>query len=339
MIHEALYFDLLENQAVKCRLCPAECRLKPGRRGICRSRFNLDGVLKTDNFGEAVTIALDPIEKKPLYHFFPGSEIVSLGPNCCNLNCMNCQNWQISQETANTFYIAPDQLPGVVSQYDSIGVAYTYTEPMMWYEYILEAGSAIHEAGLVNVAVSNGYINPEPLKRLLPFIDAFNIDLKGMRPEFYRRVCKGKLDPVLDVIRIIADSPSHLEITNLIIPGLNDTDDDFHKLAGFVASVDRTIPLHLSAYHPSYKMDAPATRPDSILVAHAIAREYLDFVYVGNVAIEGYSNTICSSCGTILAKRTWRHTTLPGVTDLGTCAACGEPAPFILAGDFERNRA
>lgn len=331
MIREALYFDRHGDNQVVCHLCPAACRLKPGQRGICHCRYNDGGTLKTDNFGETVTIALDPIEKKPLYHFHPGSVIISIGANGCNLACQHCQNWQISQEKVATTYIAPEDLPNVGSQKGSIGIAYTYTEPMIWYEYLLEAAPRVRAAGLVNVLVTNGYINLDPLERLLPFIDAFNIDLKGMRPEFYTHVCKGKLEPVLDVIRAVAASRAHLELTYLIIPDLNDADDDFHKLGEFIKTVNPLIPLHLSAYHPSYKMNKPPTSVAVIKSAYDIVRQYLSHVFVGNLDIEGCSDTICLSCGRKLVERQGYRIRLSGIESDGRCRGCGTMSGIIMS--------
>jgi pyruvate formate lyase activating enzyme len=286
--------------------------------------------LKTDNFGETVTVAIDPIEKKPLYHFHPDNGIVSIGPNSCSLSCRNCQNWQISQEEQTTRYIAPENLSQIASQQDSIGVAYTYTEPIMWYEYILEAAPQVRGEGMVNVMVSNGYINPEPLQQLLPLIDAFNIDLKSMKPEFYRRICKGKLEPILDAIRMISDSPAHLEVTNLVIPGLNDSDDDFRKLGEFLASLNPAIPLHLSAYHASYKMNQPPTPRETLLRAHKIAREYMSYVFVGNMEIKNCSNSYCPGCNNTLIERSHYRVRITGMDDDGLCKKCGRKSDMIL---------
>jgi len=330
MIHDARYFSTLENTNVQCQLCPARCVLKPGQYGICGSRYNDDGRLKTDNFGETVTVALDPIEKKPLYHFLPTSDIISIGPNGCNLSCRHCQNWQISQEKTATTYIEPDMLPRIAGQKDSVGVAYTYTEPLIWIEYILAAAPRIREAGLVNVVVSNGYINPEPLGDILPYIDAFNIDLKGMRPEFYTKVCRGELEPVLEVIKAIAASDSHLEVTNLVIPELNDSDKDFHDLGRFLASTDKSIPLHISAYHPSYKMDKPMTPTETLMRGGEILSQYLDFVFVGNVRMDKYSHTACANCGHLLIRRTGYHVVVCGLDENSACQKCGTPSKIRL---------
>ncbi|MEE9443381.1 MAG: AmmeMemoRadiSam system radical SAM enzyme [candidate division Zixibacteria bacterium] len=322
MIREALYQKKLQNNRVQCLLCPALCRLKPGKRGICHSRFNKDGRLVTDNFGETVTIAIDPIEKKPLYHFKPITSIVSIGANGCNLSCRHCQNWQISQEKVPTVYIAPEKLPGIGAQKDSIGIAYTYTEPFIWFEYILDAAPQVKKAGLDNVIVSNGYINSEPLEKLLPYIDAFNIDLKGMKPEFYKRICKGRLEPVLEVIKLIEKSPAHLELTNLIIPGLNDDDDDFQKLGEFVNSVNKTIPVHLSAYHPSYQLNNPPTPEKTMRRAYSILKKYVNNVFVGNMNIEGLADSRCPSCDQVIIRRQGYRIEMTGLDESGVCSLC-----------------
>lgn len=330
MIREARYYSKLDDTRVRCDLCPAECKLKSGQRGICHSRYNESNRLVTDNFGETVTLAIDPIEKKPLYHFYPGEDIASIGVNGCNLSCKHCQNWEISQGQVPTRYIDPKQLPEIGAQRGSIGIAYTYTEPVIWFEYILEAAPLVREVGLVNVLVTNGYINPEPLRELLPLVDAFNVDLKAMRPEFYRRICKGRLEPVLEAIRIIADSPSHLEITYLIIPELNDSDDDFRKLGEFLISVDRKIPLHLSAYYPAYQLDKPATPRRTMLRACEILEQYVSYVFVGNMQIEGRSDTYCPECGHTLVERLWYRIQVSGLDADGSCRNCGHKADIIV---------
>lgn len=322
MIYPAAHFDRLESGVVVCRLCPADCRLTKGKRGICESRFNQDGALVTDNYGEAVTLALDPIEKKPLYHFYPGTQILSTGPNCCNLGCTFCQNWLISQRRAQTNYISPEQLVTLAKKNGSLGLAFTYTEPMVWFEYIMDTAPLARSAGLKVVLVSNGYLNPEPMKELLAVTDAFNIDLKGIRERFYLRVCKGKLAPVLENIRRIAASSAHLEITNLIIPGENDSDADIADLISFVASVSDRIPLHFSAYHPDYQMDRPATPLSTLLRARRLTEGVLKHVYIGNIRGDEDNNTRCPECGHLLIQRRGFGAEIRGLTG-GRCAACG----------------
>lgn len=328
MKRKAEYFESLPGSNVICHLCPAECHLKDGKSGICGCRRNAGGELVTDNYGELVTLATDPIEKKPLYHFYPGSQILSTGANGCNFGCLHCQNWMISQEKTSTVSVMPEKLVTLAGQEGSIGIAFTYTEPMIWYEYIIDSAPLLRQAGYKVVLVSNGYINPEPLDNLVELIDAVNIDLKGIRPEFYKRVCKGKIEPILNNIRRVKESGVHLELTNLLIPGQNDSDLDIRNLVEFVASVSDSIPLHLSAYHPAHKLKTGATDDETMLKAYEIAAECLKFVYVGNVAFPGYSDTICPGCDQLLIKRTAYETAVLGLKE-GKCADCGYDTGII----------
>ena len=322
MIHKAAYFTKLDNGKVECQLCPLACKLDDGEAGICRSRFASDGELLTSNFGELVTLAVDPIEKKPLYHFYPGSKILSTGPNCCNLGCRHCQNWSISQQTTRTQYVAPEELVAMTVRDGSIGVAFTYTEPMIWYEYIMATAPLLKKAGLKVVLVTNGFINPEPLEDLIKVSDAMNIDLKSINPAFYKKICKGRLEPVKESIQRVAQSDCHLEITNLIIPGKNDAVDELEQLFEFIESISPEIPLHLSAYHPSYEMTAPATSVATLIQAREMALKRLKFVYIGNVRVDGASDTKCPECGEMLITRASHP---PQITSLkkGRCTSCG----------------
>jgi len=328
MIKQAAYSERIGEDKVKCNLCPAECLLKNDQKGICQCRYNREGELVTDNYGELVTLAIDPIEKKPLYHFYPTSDILSTGPNGCNLKCINCQNWTISQKRVRTSYLSPEALLKETKKSNTIGIAFTYTEPVIWYEYIMDTAPLLKEAGLKTVLVSNGYINPEPLDDLLEYVDAVNVDLKGIRQEFYKKVCKGKLDPVLDTIKKIAASKTHLEITNLIIPTLNDSEEDMIKLFDFVASVSNMIPLHLSAYHPDHKLNIPRTPVETLLRAHDLAQERLKYVFIGNVAIEGSGDSFCPNCNSILIERSGFYTKIMGMND-SKCSECGAETGII----------
>jgi pyruvate formate lyase activating enzyme len=298
------------------------CILEENKTGNCGSRFNRNGKLVVDNFGELVSACIDPIEKKPLYHFYPGSVIFSIGANGCNFSCDNCQNWEISQEKVQTRYVSPENLAEFAGRDNSIGVAYTYTEPLIWFEYILQTGRLIKEVGLKNVLVTNGSINPKPLERLLPVIDAANVDLKSMQPSFYRKICKGKLEPVLRNIKRFYDAGVHLEITNLLITGLNDSDEDLNQLVDFVASISPSIPLHFSAYYPTYKMDRPPTSPDKLLRAFDIASRKLDFVFLGNVRLPEKSDSRCPKCRTTVISRDGYSINLAGLRN-GFCSKCG----------------
>ncbi|MDH3891488.1 MAG: AmmeMemoRadiSam system radical SAM enzyme [candidate division Zixibacteria bacterium] len=328
MHKEAAFYQPLPNNQVQCELCPAECKLDEGKVGICGCRFNKQGKLFTDNYGQAVTLGVDPIEKKPLYHFYPGTDILSTGANGCNLGCLHCQNWSISQTKTQTEYVAPETLVEVAQRHDSTGVAFTYTEPMIWYEYIMDAAPLLHQADLKVVLVTNGYIMPQPLATLVEYIDAANVDLKGMRPEFYAKICKGKLEPVLQTIETLAASDVHLEVTNLLIPGKNDSDEDIAGLVDFVASLSVDIPLHLSAYHPQYKLNVNATPADTMLRARALAQEKLNHVFLGNIASDEGSDSTCAGCGHTLIRRLGYRTEVVGING-AVCAECGRATTIV----------
>ena len=321
MIRTASYFKKTDGNSVQCQLCPADCLLSEGKTGICGSRFNRGGELMTDNYGELVTFAVDPIEKKPLYHFYPSSDILSTGANGCNFGCLNCQNWTISQQKVKTITVTPEQLVELAKQHKTIGVAFTYTEPMIWFEYIMDCAPLLHEAGLKVVLVSNGYVNSEPLEELLVYIDAINIDLKSIRSDFYKEMCKGKLEPVLKNIKTIAESKTHLELTNLIIPGKNDSNEDLSEWVDFVASVSDKIPVHFSAYHPDYKLDIPATPLKTMLRAVEIAQKQLSYVYVGNIIVENGAHTYCPQCNNLLIRRTGYQTEIVALEN-SVCTQC-----------------
>jgi pyruvate formate lyase activating enzyme len=328
MIRDAAYWTKLENNKVRCDLCPANCLLTEGKVGICGARFNRGGQLKTDNFGELVSACFDPIEKKPLYHYYPGTTIFSTGANGCNLNCDNCQNYEISQTKVPTRYVAPSDLADLADRNNSIGVAYTYTEPLIWFEYVREAGRHIRERNLKNVLVTNGYINPGPLEELLPLIDAANIDLKGMDPKFYKKVCKGRLEPILANIKRFYEAGVKIEITNLVITNLNDNREDFEKLTDFIVSISPKIPLHFSAYYPTYKMKQPPTPVEKLQTAYEIASDKLDYVYLGNIRLPDRSNTYCPSCKTCLIRRDGYFIEILGLKE-GKCVKCGYETGII----------
>ena len=294
-MHQALYYDKLltedrrqktedgsQKPFVKCLLCPHSCIIAPGKTGICRARKNIDGVLYAINYGECVSLCMDPIEKKPLYHFYPGSQILSTAPNSCNLVCPFCQNAEISQSNAPTQYISPEKLVDMAVSKNSVGIAYTYTEPFTWYEYLLDTAKLAHKQGLKNVIVTNGMINEKPLVELLPYIDAANIDLKSMDDGFYKNILHGELETVLNTIRI-TKKYWHIEITNLIVPNYNDSIELLTQLVDFVASIGIDTPLHFSRYFPHYKLTIPPTPIETLHLAYRIAKEKLQYVYLGNV--------------------------------------------------------
>lgn len=283
---QALFYEKLENNRVRCCLCPHECELTEGATGLCRSRRNEGGQLCSLNYARVASIALDPIEKKPLYHFHPGKLILSAGTFGCNFKCGYCQNWSIAHTDAQTREMTPEELADIAAAYESrgnIGVAYTYNEPTIWFEFVLEAARLVRRRGLVNVFVTNGFISPEPLEELLPLIDAMNIDLKAFSESFYQKYCKGSLAKVMKTIEHAAQS-CHVEITTLVIPGLNDSTEEIGKLAQWLSTIDRDIVLHLSRFIPSFRMnDIPPTTRSTLENARETALQYLSHVYLGNV--------------------------------------------------------
>ncbi len=299
---EALYYKQLTDNKVKCLLCPKGCVINPNAHGFCRIRENRDGRLYAIAYNKVSSLAYDPIEKKPLFHFYPGSYILSLGVNGCNLSCQFCQNWQLSQGTVATEEITPAKIVDMATRHNSIGIAYTYSEPLIWYEYVKDTARLAKVRGLVNVLVTNGEINEAPLRELLPYIDALNIDLKSIRDSFYQKICGGRLAPVLRTIEIAKDS-ALVEVTNLIIPSLNDSEEDLRELIDWVAAVDTEIPLHFSRYFPHYKLSQPPTPIATLEQARRLAQQKLKFVYLGNIADKESSSTRCPNCGKLVIIR------------------------------------
>ena len=326
-MHEAQYYEKLPDHKVACHLCPQECKIAPGRAGFCGFRRNINGVLRAELYGKVAAVQMDPIEKKPLYHFHPGADILSVGTNGCNFRCQWCQNWHLSDGRASLQNTSSEEIVATAKQHRSMGIAYTYNEPLVWYEFVLDCAQAARDQGMVNVLVTNGFINPEPLVKLLPLVDAMNIDLKAIQPEVYKRHCKGQLEPVQHTIRKAANA-CHVELTNLIVTGVNDSREDIEALVDFVASVDKTIPLHFSRYFPNFNFDAPPTPETTIRMAYEIGAAKLDYVYVGNINLAGASDTACPSCGNTLVTRTGYRTRVVDVRD-GRCGKCGFQPNFV----------
>lgn len=269
-----------------CEICPHHCDIGEGRTGFCRARSNVGGEIRCINYGRLTSLALDPIEKKPLSRFFPGSMILSAGSFGCNLRCSFCQNHGISMadDRAETAFVSPEELVGkaaALKARGNIGLAFTYNEPLVGYEYVRDCAQLAHEAGLKNVLVTNGYVCSEPLAELLPHIDAVNIDLKGFTEEFYRKI-SGDLETVKASIAACAKA-CHVEVTTLVIPGDNDSADDMEREAQWLSSIDKDIPLHISRFFPRYKMtDRGPTPVDTIRELRDVASGYLNHVYTGN---------------------------------------------------------
>lgn len=317
-----------EGAKVRCEICPQRCRLEEGDIGVCGGRQVIGGKLVAINYAQVSSLQLDPIEKKPLYHFYPGSDILSVGPNGCNLQCQWCQNWHISQSPSPTRTILPEELAELADSTDSIGVAYTYAEPLIWFEYVLEAGRVLHERGLVNVFVTNGYINAEPFRQILEVADAFNIDLKSPDDHCYRKYCGGKLEDVQRSIRMAYEAGKHVEITHLIVTGVNDTLDRIEQLARWVASVSPSLPLHLTRYYPSHLYQEPPTDPQFMIEAYQVAKRYLEWVYLGNILADVGQDSTCPGCGALLVKRKGYSVEVKNLTG-HRCGVCGREVPFI----------
>jgi pyruvate formate lyase activating enzyme len=296
----ARYYEKLPDNDVRCLLCPHDCLISDNQFGICGARQNIDGTLYSKNYAQTVTVSIDPMEKKPLYHFYPGESVLSIGCNSCNFSCDFCQNYSISQLQASTRELSPGALVEVAEKHLCKFVAFTYTEPITWFEYVLESSKLLKEYKIKTVMVTNGFINPEPLNELLPYIDAMNIDLKSMENNFYKKICKGKLQPVLDTIKTVAGK-CHLEITNLLVTGENDSESNIKELVNFIAEINPDIPMHFSKYFPQYKMHNPPTSESVLKMAKEIAKKKLHYVYLGNVLAD--TRIYCPDCNKLLVKR------------------------------------
>ncbi len=335
---KASFFTALEDKKVRCELCPHHCVLTEGKRGLCLTRRNIGGELFSLNYCRPVSSHIDPIEKKPLYHFYPGTSIYSCGPNGCTLKCVFCQNHGIVTEILSTAELTADSFANEIIESNTVGVAYTYSEPYIWFETIMEVGERVKMKGLRNVMVTNGFMEPAPLNDLLRVIDAMNIDIKSIRPDFYRQMCKGELEPVLRTCER-AKEKCHIEITNLIIPGRNDSSEEIRELTDYIASnLGKDTPLHFSRYFPRYKATYPATPVATLFKAWEIAREKLDYVYVGNVEAGDKADTFCPSCGKKLIKRWGYQIEYSDIAQKNkengriACASCGFETN-IIAGD------
>jgi pyruvate formate lyase activating enzyme len=311
----------------ECRLCPHLCKIAPGKYGICGARKNTGDRIELMTYGVISGHSLDPVEKKPLYHFFPGHNILSVGSYGCNMRCDFCQNWHISQKKAESFIPGtdPGRLTAEAASYrKNIGLAFTYNEPVIWFEFVRDTALKIREKGLYTVMVSNGFVNSDPLNEFTGFIDAFNIDLKAFNDQFYAKLTGAELEPVKKALKQIAKSGKHLEITTLIIPGRNDAEEEMEMEAKWISEeLGDEIPLHLSRYFPVYKRDDPATPRDTLTTLFDIASKYLRYVYIGNSSYSTGQDTICSKCGTLVTRRSGYDTVLINLGSGGRCIRCG----------------
>ncbi len=321
-----------------CELCPKQCRVSEGHSGDCRSRIVVDGELRAVTYGRPCTIHIDPVEKKPLFHFLPGTPILSLATAGCNLHCKFCQNWTISQanpEDLNNIHLPPEKVVQAAVDKRCLSIAYTYTEPVVFYEYVLETSQMARDKGLRNVTVTAGYINRDPLEMWCKVLDASNTDLKAFNESFYRELCDGKLKPVLDGMVLMKERGVWLEVTNLIVPTLNDDLEMIRKMCRWIlANLGADTPLHLSRFFPMYKIrNLPPTPVESLLRARQEALEIgLRYVYVGNVLGTDAEHTYCPHDGELLIKRRGYSILENNLRD-GKCPKCGEKIPGVWTHD------
>ena len=336
MKKEAMFWKATKNERVQCLLCPHHCIIAHEKRGICGVRKNEHGKLFTLIYGACSSIADDPIEKKPLYHFYPGSLVFSLGSVGCTFRCDHCQNYSISMarpEELSLQEIPPEKVSEIAYDHGCRGVAWTYNEPTIWYEYTFDAAKLVKGTGLYTIYVTNGYIEKEPLEKIAPYLDAMNIDVKAFHDEFYRTVCKAKLAPVLQTCERAKKLGIHIELTYLVIPGFNDAAQEIKEFCQWIGEkIGTDTPVHFSRFHPDYKMKATQATPiNTLLNCHSIAKDAgLQFVYLGNIAHGDYDNTYCPSCKNLLIERYGFSTQIKGLTQK-KCNKCGATIPLKIA--------
>lgn len=305
-----MLYEKADNGRVHCFLCAHHCKIAPSGFGVCGVRQNKESKLYTHVYGEVIASHIDPIEKKPLYHFFPGSTAYSIATVGCNFKCGFCQNWQISQDSkrdasgVSGYELKPDEVVREAKRRGCRSIAYTYTEPTIFFEYAYDTAKLAKEEDICNIFVTNGYMTKETLEKIRPYLDACNVDLKSYRDEFYKKQCKASVGPVLDSIRLMKKMGIWTEITTLIIPGENDSSEELINIAGFIAGIDNNIPWHISRFHPDYKFtDSGPTSLETLKRAAGIGRDAgLRYIYTGNVPGES-EDTVCYNCSSILIKR------------------------------------
>jgi len=332
---EALFYDRLANRRVRCQLCPRKCEVGDRERGFCGVRENRGGTYHTLVYGQIAALNIDPIEKKPFFHYHPGSTAFSLGTAGCNFQCKDCQNWEVSQvrpeQVPNPTVLTPDEVAATAKRYNAPVIAFTYTEPVVFYEYVLDTARAAAQQGIMSVMVSNGYINPEPMRRLLHVLGAVKIDLKGITDRFYRDYCAGTLQPVLDTIKLVHQSDAWLEVVYLVVPTVNDDDETIRHACRWVRdNVGASVPLHFSRFFPYYQLtNLPPTPVETLRRCYQIAGEAgLKYVYVGNIPDADMLTTYCPNCHrTVVARRDFEVTAneIRG----GKCRFCQATVPGV----------
>ncbi|MEA2053829.1 MAG: AmmeMemoRadiSam system radical SAM enzyme [Candidatus Thermoplasmatota archaeon] len=333
MIKEASFWH--GNGKIKCYLCPHGCVIPKGKRGICGVRENRDGKLYTLIHSLCSSVYPDPIEKKPLFHFHPGTTALSLGTVGCNLKCLYCQNYTISQAKPEDHILTdvpPEEAVKKAKEYGCEGIAWTYNEPTIWWEYTYDSAKIAKREGLYTVYVTNGFAGKDAIKEISPYLDAANVDIKAMNEEFYKKICKARLQPVLDACKMYKEMEVHLEITYLVIPGRNDSEKEIKKFSKWVIDeIGNGTPTHFSAFYPHYRMmDVPPTPMKTLLRAYDIAKsEGLDYIYIGNVPHGQYENTFCPACENKIIERYGFSAKIVGLKD-GKCTKCGKKMGIIV---------
>jgi len=329
----------IEGGRVKCNLCPRYCKIPEGKSGFCYIRKNYDGQIYNIAYGRPTGFAIDPIEKKPLFHFLPGTGVLSFGTAGCNLGCKFCQNWHISKvkiDDANSLEASPEDVIALAKKNDCPSIAFTYNDPTIWAEYAMDISKLAREEGIKSVWVTAGYITPEARVDAYVDVDAANVDLKAFSQEFYGKITLSKLEPVLDTLKWLKNETDiWFEITNLIIPTLNDSSDEFRKMVDWILlNLGDEIPLHFTAFHPDFKlMDLPRTDPNILNEARGIALNAgLKYCYVGNVSDIKGSTTYCPECRAELIKRDWHRVLQLNIVN-GACPECGTTVPGIFNSD------
>ncbi|MFH1459574.1 MAG: AmmeMemoRadiSam system radical SAM enzyme [Candidatus Omnitrophota bacterium] len=336
-LKESQYYLVKDNLQVQCIKCPYQCLIKNHQRGFCRVRENQGGKLYSITYANPCAVHVDPIEKKPFFHVLPGSQSYSIATVGCNLRCKFCQNWQISQsdpEDIKSVYLEPEDIVAGARQTKCLSIAYTYTEPTVFYEYCLDISKIAQGYGIKNVMHSNGYINPDPLRKLVKHLDAVNVDLKSFSDDYYQKVCQGDLTTVTNSLKIIKQELGvWLELTNLVVPTLNDYPDQIKMMCDWIVQeLGQEVPLHFSRFYPTYKLSSLAPTPLSTLEkAYQIAKQAgLYFVYIGNVPGHKTENTYCPECSNILIERSG-YVVIKNSIGKGVCSKCSRNIPGIWA--------
>jgi len=332
---EGFLYKQLSNKKVICGICPNRCVLSPGDRSICRSKVNIDGKLYSLAYGNPCSVNIDPIEKKPLYHFLPTSKAFSLATTGCNLRCLNCQNWEISQvkpHEVRHYELFPSDAVKIAQKNKCLSIAYTYSEATTYFEYMIDTARIARENSIKNLWISNGYINKKPLLELCKVLDGANVNLKSYSDKIYKKLNGGRLEPVLNTFKTLREQNIHFEITHLVVPGYVDNEDLFKQMCGWILeNLGTDYPLHLSRFSPRYKLDRlPPTPVSTLNKFHDIATKAgINYVYIGNVAQTDANNTFCYNCKKLLIERKGYYIPFNKIVD-GKCSYCGVSIPGVF---------